>query len=235
MRYISKKKRGLSLIELMTVVAIMGILSSISVPAYMSYRKSTKKNAYRADLLALHKGIQAFKVDMSNYCRRKTNPKQFSIGNVGMRNLYTSKFYMSQPKRPNFIGFSEEDCEMYNINHKLTNWDTTSVDLDKYTSSARGDDDLYIDSYDSTNLADVQKKLHEAIGITSDTSNHIPNSGPLCGVKPHKYGLIMYGYIGGQQYIGYRIDQNGSVKEAELGNLDTSSNIPTVVSGGICT
>ena len=45
------KKRGFSLVELMVVVAIMGTLAAIAIPAYNEYRKSAKKTAYRTDLL----------------------------------------------------------------------------------------------------------------------------------------------------------------------------------------
>ena len=86
-------KRGFSLVELMVVVAIMGTLASIAIPAFNSYRKSAKKTAYKSDLTALHKGWQAFGVEIDSYCERETNPGDVSIANVGMASLVTSKLY----------------------------------------------------------------------------------------------------------------------------------------------
>ena len=55
-----KNKKGFSLVELMVVVAIMGTLAAIAIPAYNEYRKSAKKAAYKADLSSLHKGWLSF-------------------------------------------------------------------------------------------------------------------------------------------------------------------------------
>ena len=58
-----KNKKGFSLVELMVVVAIMGVLSAIAIPSYSNYRKTAKKSAYKADLVSLHKGWLAFSVE----------------------------------------------------------------------------------------------------------------------------------------------------------------------------
>ena len=67
-----KTKRGFSLVELMVVVAIMGTLAAIAIPAYNEYRKTAKKGAYKADLTSLHKGWLAFGVELDNFCQRET-------------------------------------------------------------------------------------------------------------------------------------------------------------------
>ena len=100
-----KNKKGFSLVELMVVVAIMGTLAAIAIPAYNEYRKSAKKSAYKADLTSLHKGWLAFGVELDSFCERRTNPQESSIKNVGMESLFSSKLYGNRPGNQNFIGF----------------------------------------------------------------------------------------------------------------------------------
>ena len=90
-----KTKRGFSLVELMVVVAIMGTLAAIAIPAYNEYRKTAKKGAYKADLTSLHKGWLAFGVELDNFCQRESSPEAASISSVGMESLINSKLYGS--------------------------------------------------------------------------------------------------------------------------------------------
>ena len=91
-----KSKRGFSLVELMVVVAIMGTLAAIAIPAYNEYRRSAKKSAYKADLTSLHKGWLAFGVELDSFCERDTSPVEASLGNVGMSSLVSSSLYGGQ-------------------------------------------------------------------------------------------------------------------------------------------
>ena len=45
-----RNQKGFSLIELMIVVAILGILGAIAIPAYMGVQKKGKRTEYKANL-----------------------------------------------------------------------------------------------------------------------------------------------------------------------------------------
>lgn len=60
-------QKGFTLIELMIVIAIIGILAAIAIPNFISYRKRSYDTAAQSDLKNLMTAQEAYYVDNSTY------------------------------------------------------------------------------------------------------------------------------------------------------------------------
>jgi type IV pilus assembly protein PilA len=82
---INKKKneKGFTLIELMIVIAIIGILAAIAIPQFAAYRKRSYNSAANADLRNAATAQEAYYVDYMTYTS--------TVGNLlGTYGLFTS-------------------------------------------------------------------------------------------------------------------------------------------------
>jgi type IV pilus assembly protein PilE len=64
---VNKTQKGFSLIELMIVVAIIGIIASIAYPSYQGFVMSTNRGAAQADLMSLAAAMERHKAASFSY------------------------------------------------------------------------------------------------------------------------------------------------------------------------
>ncbi len=74
-----KQKKAFTLIELMIVVAIIGILAAIAVPNFVKFQCRSKQSEAKGNLKALYVAQEAFRAENDTY----GSVAAISAGNVG--------------------------------------------------------------------------------------------------------------------------------------------------------
>ena len=76
-KYQIKKQQGFTLIELIVVIAIMGVIAAITVPMLTGYLDNSKENAYEADKRKIQIAVNANYSKLSN--PKFTGKRQYPI------------------------------------------------------------------------------------------------------------------------------------------------------------
>lgn len=71
---IVKDKKGFSLVELMVVVAIIGILAAIAVPNFLNYQRKSRLSEAKANLGGIRTAEIAYNVEASTYLNAAETP-----------------------------------------------------------------------------------------------------------------------------------------------------------------
>ncbi len=61
------RRNGFTLIELMIVVAIIGILAAIAYPSYLNYKVRTHRTDAQAEMIAIGQSLSQYKATSGNY------------------------------------------------------------------------------------------------------------------------------------------------------------------------
>lgn len=66
-------EKGFTLIELMIVIAIIGVLAAIAYPSYGEYRKKTNRTDMRTEMMNVAQQLQRYQVTNKTFANAKTN------------------------------------------------------------------------------------------------------------------------------------------------------------------
>jgi type IV pilus assembly protein PilA len=83
-RLANRNEKGFTLIELMIVIAIIGILAAIAIPQFAAYRKRSYNSAAQSDLRNAATAQEAYYVDEATYTSTVDNLEGATYG------LYTT-------------------------------------------------------------------------------------------------------------------------------------------------
>ena len=113
-----RSKKGFTLIELMIVVAIIGILAAVAIPNFLSMRYKAKTSEAKANLGAIRTCEEAYKIEEDAYKTCADHPaiatlgsskQAWSTGNADFRAIGftpTGDVYYSYSVAPNTAGIS---------------------------------------------------------------------------------------------------------------------------------
>ncbi len=108
---IKKQASGITLIELLIALAIVGILASIALPAYQDYVEKTKIKVAITDIAGISVKIQAFWEDERAY-----PPNLAAIGEGGKLDPWDNPYQYTDLTLPGSTGAARKDRNLVPLN-----------------------------------------------------------------------------------------------------------------------
>ncbi|MDX9754093.1 MAG: prepilin-type N-terminal cleavage/methylation domain-containing protein [bacterium] len=131
-------KHAFTLIELLIVVAIIGILAAIAVPNFMNAQVRAKVTRVEADLKTLTIALESYRISFNNYPVAHLIDRQIASGNAISRfSALTTPiafitFYPSDP-----FGKKKEGTEFHTATYDYYDWESAKL-ASNFPISTRG-------------------------------------------------------------------------------------------------
>ena len=126
-----KKSLGFTLIELMIVVAIIGILAAIAAPAYQNYIKRGKRADAKAGLTTLQQELEKYRANCVQYPTTIATARSCTTGSYALANSSAASGSISSPEGYYTLSINAADASTYTIEAVATGEQADDVDCAK--------------------------------------------------------------------------------------------------------
>ena len=154
MKYLNQRRGGFTLIELMIVVAIIGILAAIAIPNFLRFQLKAKSSEGKTNLAAIRTAEESFFAEYGLYV--SADPSPATIGG----NQKTQFTDAVAGKGFNIIGWSPEGQVYFNYSVAIPSA------ADEFTAAGHADIDNDTDPqyWGYSKSASLDGKSHGALG-----------------------------------------------------------------------